>query len=145
MTVELTGQRRAKPGKALASQRKARCVELALAGHSYDDIAAKVGYKNRGTAWKVVMNALAQNVAENVDSYREIELARLDALQAAHWPDAISGQVPKSAELVLKIIVQRSKLLGLESQVAEAPSQTLIVSSSSYVNDLKTICGELVS
>ena len=41
-------------GKALAKWRRTRCVELALAGHSYDEIALEVGYQNRGTAWRAV-------------------------------------------------------------------------------------------
>jgi hypothetical protein len=35
---------------ALAAYRTARAVELALAGHSYDEIAHELGLANRGTA-----------------------------------------------------------------------------------------------
>ncbi len=47
--------RRPKSGRALATWRRTKAIELALAGHSYDDIAKQVGYSNRGTAtaWKV--------------------------------------------------------------------------------------------
>ena len=101
------------PGKALAKWRKARCVELALAGHSYDEIALEVGYQNRGTAWRAVQDSLNPRIAEAVTEYRDLELARLDALQAAHWPQAIAGSV-RSADLVLRVIDRRMRLLGLD-------------------------------
>ena len=100
-------------GKTLAKWRKARCVELALAGHSFDEIALEVGYANRGTAWRAVQDSLNSRIAEAVTEYRELELARLDALQAAHWPQAIAGSV-RSADLVLRVIDRRMKLLGLD-------------------------------
>jgi hypothetical protein len=67
-------------------------VELALTGHSYDDIAHQVGYSNRGTAWRAVQKALRDREVEAVDTYREMELARLDALQAACWESAVAGE-----------------------------------------------------
>jgi hypothetical protein len=36
----------------LANYRKARAVELALAGASYEAIAHELGLANRGTAWR---------------------------------------------------------------------------------------------
>ena len=43
---------------ALANYRKARAVEMALAGCSYDDIASDLRDANRGTAWRTVLKAL---------------------------------------------------------------------------------------
>ena len=60
-------------------------MELALAGHSYDEIALEVGYQSRGTACRAVQDSLNSRITEAVMEYRELELARLDALQAAHW------------------------------------------------------------
>src|SRR4051794_7908878 len=80
-------------GKTLAKWRKGRCLQLALAGHSYDEIALEVGYQNRGTAGRAVQDSLSSRIAEVVKEYRELEVARLDALQAAHWPRAVSGSV----------------------------------------------------
>jgi len=45
--------------RALASWRRTRAIELRAAGLSYDQIAAEVGYTNRGTAHNVVTQALA--------------------------------------------------------------------------------------
>ncbi len=76
--------------RPLAAWRKAKAVELAVEGHTYDTIAREVGYANRGTAHRVVRQALDEQIAANVDDLRATEVARLDALQARcgrrRWP-----------------------------------------------------------
>ncbi|MER6860724.1 hypothetical protein, partial [Streptomyces pilosus] len=42
---------------------------------------------------------------------------RLDALLLAHWGAATSGEDPKAADLVLKIMDRRAKLMGLDMPV----------------------------
>ncbi len=98
--------------RPLAAWRRARAVELATQGHTYEVIASEVGYANRGTAYRVVRKALDENVAQAVGEYREVEVARLNALQAALWDRAIAGEV-EAVDAVLKIVVARVKLLGL--------------------------------
>ncbi len=98
----------------VASERKARAVELAHQGRSYDQIAQEVGYTNRGTAWRTVQRALKERSVSAVDRYREEELARLDALQAASWPQAMQGSI-NAIRVVLKVMEQRARLLGLVS------------------------------
>lgn len=136
---------RPRSGRALAIWRRARAVELALSGLCYDDIAAAVGFSNRGSAWRAVTEALRREVVEGVDTYRQIELARLDAILAAHWAGATSGTDLKSAGLCVKIIGQKAKLLGIDGAprpVDEGLPRTIIVSSApgEYARDLKAIC-----
>jgi hypothetical protein len=121
----VSGQHR---NRAIAQWRKARAVELAIAGASYGAIAAEVGYSHRGTAYKAVHKALAERVAEGVDELRRLEIDRLDVLQAALWPKAMSGDTA-AAFVVLKIIEQRVKLLG-RGHLAKTPdvlSDTVVV------------------
>lgn len=99
-------------GRALATHRRTTAVRLALAGHSYDDIAQQVGYANRGTAWRAVQKALREREAEAVDVYREVELARLGALQSACWETACAGD-RQAIETVLRIIEKRARLMGI--------------------------------
>ncbi len=108
--------------KALADWRKCRAVELALHGKTYDQIAREVGYANRGTAHRVVRKALADRLVDNIDELREFEAARLDALQAALWDKAMSGDVRATAG-ILRIIDRRCRLLGLyhHKTVEESP------------------------
>ena len=87
-------------------------IELVRAGKSYDEIAQTLGYANRGSAWRLVQSALQGSVTGGVEEHRAIEMARLDALQHAHWERACAGDV-RSAQVVLKVIEQRIRLLGL--------------------------------
>lgn len=116
--------------KVISQFRKARSVELALAGASYDDIATEVGYANRGTAWKTVQKALKDREVNAVDEYRELELARLDALQASLWANAIAGDI-KAVNACIKIIEQRTRLLGLDQKETREGNQTILVSPQS--------------
>jgi len=69
--------------------------------------------QEQGTAWRAVQDFLNSRIAEKVEEYRELELARLDALQAARWPQAVAGSV-RPADLVLRVIDRRIKLLSLD-------------------------------
>ena len=113
----MSGQHR---NKALAQWRKARAVELAVAGASYGAIAAEVGYSHRGTAYKAVHKALAERITEGVEQLRRLEAARLDALQAALWPQAMVGDTA-AVNAVLRIIEQRARVLGIG---AAGPTET---------------------
>jgi hypothetical protein len=98
-----------------------------LAGHSYDQIARAVGYANRGTAHRVVAKALAERLADNIDQLRELELARLDALQASLWPKAENGDL-RAVNACVRIIDKRCRLLGLYGfKEAQEPLQTLLI------------------
>ncbi len=115
---------RRRRNRPLAAWRKARAVELAIAGRTYDQIAAEVGYANRGTAYKVVQAALGARTVAGVDALRSVESARLDALQASLWPAAMAGDV-SAVQAIVKIVVQRWRLLGLVDPrpVTQEPEQ----------------------
>ncbi len=117
-----TSPSRAQP--PLAAWRKAKAVELAVEGHTYDTIAEQVGFANRGTAHRVVRKALDEQVAENVQQLRETELARLDALQAALWPAAMAGHLD-AAQQVADIIDKQARLLGLYPTGRHKPEKPL--------------------
>jgi hypothetical protein len=59
------------------------------------------------------------------------ECDRLDALQASYWAEALGGHVA-SAMVVLKIIAQRARLLGLETATPNVTANlnTLVVGGS---------------
>jgi thymidine phosphorylase len=132
-------------GKALAAWRKGQAVELALEGHCYDTIAERVGYTNRGTAWRVVQEALEERKADNVDYYRQVAVARLERLIQAHWEGAVSGQDTRSADVVLKTVAAQSKLLGLEAKPGDVveQSRTVVIGGTSeeYIAALRRVSG----
>jgi hypothetical protein len=130
---------------AIAEYRKARSVELALQGVPYDDIAKSVGYSNRGTAWRTVTKALRERVDVAVAGFRQLELSRLDALQHAHWDRALAGDIP-SANLVLRVMGQRSRLLGLEllaAQVGAGNPKTVVIGGTTeeFIRGLRMVDG----
>src|SRR5215208_4017942 len=74
--------------KAIAESRikRARAVELAAQGWSYDEIASAVGYSHRGPAHRAVLEAISEHEAEEVELLRALELVRLDYLLTKLWP-----------------------------------------------------------
>jgi hypothetical protein len=60
-----------------------------------------------------VHEAVAEDLKENLDLNRSIDLARIDGLLSTHYPKAKAGKV-KSAQLVLKCLERRAKLTGVE-------------------------------
>lgn len=101
--------------RALATARHARAIQLATEWRTYQEIADELGYANRGTVHHIVHVALARDRKEVVEDYQQLELARLDALQAALWDKAMAGDVDAARE-VRAIVMARCRLLGLDEK-----------------------------
>ena len=99
--------------KAVAAVKRAKVVEAVANGATYEQAAQQAGYATRSGAYKALWKAVDSRVAEAVDEHRALEIARLDALQLAVWDHAMAGDV-KALNAVLRIIEQRSRLLGLD-------------------------------
>ena len=95
-------------------------------GYSYDEIAADMGYASRSSAWRLVTNALKSTVDDVAEDYLQGELERLDALQVAIWHSAMAGDIA-SANVLLRIIAQRVRLLGLEKSKPDAGRPRTVV------------------
>jgi hypothetical protein len=113
--------------RAEASIKACRAVELVRQGKSYDAVARAVGFANRGTAHRVVTKALAERLVDGIDDLRDVEVARLDALQAALWPRVERGDT-RAVNTVLRIIDRRCRLFGLYREATvETPLWGLVV------------------
>lgn len=95
-----------------ARHRRARAVELALEGQTFDAIARAVGYTHRASAHRAVAKALQEREIPAVDQYRQLQLDRLDALQAALWDRCSDGDLDAVSQ-VIRLMDQRNRLLGL--------------------------------
>ena len=94
------------------------------------EIAAELGYTHRSAARKAVVGALQARTADAVDQLRDMEVQRLDSLQAAVWADALAGDI-KAVDAVLRIVQARVKLLGLDqSDDKEASAHRRLVSAA---------------
>ena len=105
--------------------RKARALELHLAGASYQTIADQLGYASKASAHKIVQDALLGlgRPAAN-DETVTTEIARLDAMLTGLWPKARRGDV-QAIDRVLKIGERRSALLLMNPPVEKAePKET---------------------
>ena len=65
----VTGRHR---NRALARARAARSVELAASGHTYEAIAAELGYASRGTVHRMVHKELRARTTDGVDLLRAV-------------------------------------------------------------------------
>lgn len=111
--------------QSLALHRRSEAVRHFKNGCTFAQIAEKVGYAHRGTAHKVVTAALKDRIVEDIDEHRRLEVDRLDALQCEMW-DIVSGPAPvsqrmRAARLIIQIIKERAKILGLYDHPPERP------------------------
>lgn len=116
-------------------------LALKRAGYDLFTIAEKLGMTERASARAIQagleMAASTIGFAERRELLA-LEVDRLDTLQTALWPNAMDGDV-RSAEAILKIVNQRSRLLGLEDAGDQAAATTVVVAgdSNAYVAALQ--------
>lgn len=101
-------------GAISATERQRRALEFRKGGATYDLIARELGYATPSGAAKAVKTALRRTIQEPADEVRQLEIARLDKMLAAHWPAVLKGNVP-STLVALRIQERRAKLLGLDA------------------------------
>jgi hypothetical protein len=117
---------------------------LRVDGIAWSDIALATGYSSAAVCQMAVtaylQKAAVRRTPEQQQAALQVELDRLDALQRGCWPAATTGDV-KSAQLALKIIVERAKLLGLDRISEDAQPSTLVIAGSEqeYIAGLKQV------
>ncbi len=96
-----------------------KALDLRRAGMTYDIIAKTLGWADPSVAHKAVQRALKRALHESgSEELREVELSRLDRLQAALWPKALEGNLG-AADRILRIAERRARLLGLDAPVKQ--------------------------
>ncbi len=105
-----------------AGDKDARVLELRRAGLTWQRIAEEVGYADHSGAHRAYQRAIRNDSEQSTDELLRQELDRLDRLQVAAWPKAMTGDAA-SMSMILKIIEQRVKLLGItgETKVVDMP------------------------
>lgn len=109
------------PGRReVVAQRQADAMRLRVAGAPFSGIARQLG-TSKQQAWRDVRAALAETLTQrdgDASAYRELELARLDALTVACWQAAQRGSA-EHVRAIVRISERRSRLLGLDAVVAQ--------------------------
>lgn len=109
--------------RTAAAERAKQAVSLRIAGATFAQIGERLGVSTQA-AHKMVVKHLEETrrlTAESAEQLRDMELKRLDAMQAALWPDAMRGDEQK-VDRVVRIMARRAKLLGLDAPDKIAPT-----------------------
>ncbi len=114
-----------------AATRVSLALKLRAARQTYDQIAIACGYDSRGSAYKAVQRELQRTISTNVDEMRREELAMLDQLQAECYTRMKDKTHDKAmlfaVDRILHISERRAKLMGLDAQKDERPSNMVVV------------------
>ena len=102
-----------------ARQREVKALELRLAGLHYNEIAKRLDYANRSSAYAAVIRVLDRREQEPAERVRHIELQRLERLLLTYWSRATRKRKPdiSAAKLCLDILARRARMLGLDAPV----------------------------
>ena len=111
------------PARVTATERRhrrdAEAAQLRASGLSYDDVADRLGFRDRGGARKAVQRALVDVVQHSTDEARRLAMQRLDALRvrlvAIATDNTVATRDQVAALRVLLNVEQReAALLGLD-------------------------------
>lgn len=97
-----------------SAETKAEALRLRTAGLSYEEIADRLGYGNRSSAWHVVQRALRETIQEPADEYRTLHRRRLEAIVTAYWAEMQAGN-EKAASVVARALADLAELDGLNA------------------------------
>lgn len=140
--------------------RDGQAARLRARGLTYEQIAADLGFSDKGAAHHAVQRALTEAVKEPADELRQLELVRLDemhraalaVMEATHFvvdkgavvewdgaPLVDDSPVLAAVDRLLKVQDRRAKLLGLDSP------QRVSVDAQNLGEDIKGLIGALMS
>lgn len=110
------GKRKSKsrPENIIAAEKRIKCMKLRKEGFTFEEIAKKVGFRERGAAYKAWQLGMSYAQREPANEALDLELQRLDELHKAFYPLAVKKKDPQAADKVVKFMERRAKLLGLD-------------------------------
>lgn len=120
-----------------ASSRQVEALRLRASGMNYEEIGKAMGIP-KGSAYRHVMKALAslrENVKEEADQVRVLELQRLDGLFKRAFEAVDSGDI-RAIDQAIRCMDRRAKLMGLDAATRQEISACL--TSSAEWQELRT-------
>lgn len=100
-------------------QRMLEALKLRAQGKSYDEIAQRLGYKDRSGAYRAVKGILRRHQMEGAAEFRALQLRRLEALLSAVWEQAMQGSV-QHVDRALAIMSKMDEVAGIGKTEATA-------------------------
>ena len=97
-----------------AAEKRAQALMLREAGLTFQQIGRQIECSTTRAYQYVAdeLKRLADQASDSAESIRQLELERLDRMTTGIWTKAKTGDL-RSIDRMIKIIEQRSKLLGL--------------------------------
>ncbi|QOL49730.1 hypothetical protein [Massilia litorea] len=109
------GESKTSQRRLCAASKQLAALQMRKAGHTYSEIAIKLGYRSRSGAFFALRRGLGHAViARAKDELLTLELERLNALTLAIYQRAIAGDLG-ALNAYLLILDQRAALLGLDA------------------------------
>jgi hypothetical protein len=93
--------------------RSQQAIEMRKHGVDYDFIAKELGYADRSGAWRATQRGMKRVTYEHAKAYQDSALVDLDIMYDKLWQRLGNGGGYRVADQLLRIIDQRSKLIGL--------------------------------
>lgn len=115
------------------ADKRQRALNLRKAGATYQQIADQVGYTNRGTAHRAVVQALREEHQDTVTLTRQLDGQRMDQILMALWPKAMRGD-GWAVDRILRL---------MELRAAPEPVERLGRVEKATTRDLKALPPEL--
>jgi hypothetical protein len=98
------------------NEKALQCLELRKSGATWQQIAERGIYADKGAAYRAVMDLLDRQNVELGDELRTLMNARFDTALLAIWPAVQRGDL-KAIDRMLRIEAQRARLYGIEAPV----------------------------
>lgn len=122
--------------------RASEAYEMKLSGKSLSEIAEALDFNTDADVTNAINAEMRRGAQFLTTSERggilQMELDRLDRLQAVCWPAAMMGD-PKSVESVLKIMDRRIKITGLDAADTQTQQHTVLVVGGQEADYIKTL------
>lgn len=113
-----------------AGIRVKKALELRSLGHTYEEIATRVGYASKGACWTAVQRELGRSLHEPTEDVRTLELLRLDMMLVRQLATAVDGNDVSASYAtanVLAIMQRRAALLGLDAQKDQVMAAQVLI------------------
>ena len=106
----------AEPTPEAIAAKRAKALQLRIAGDTYQQIADAVGYAGRSGAYDAVQSELQKTMEEPRKELRALEIERLNR-KLRKW-DLPAETDPRAMQIWLALAERRAKLLGLDAPTA---------------------------
>ena len=106
-----------KAKQTAVAERRARVIQLKIAGVDNETIAREVGLANPADVSQDVTRAFQRAKAiegQELDALKTLELARYDRAQAALWPKVLKGDL-HAIDTFIRLSARRCRVLGLDA------------------------------